>query len=489
MSESQKNSSGEIVLIDDIGLYTQVAYVQNNALRGFKLEAKTTQHRVNDIFLAKVERVISSLNAAFVDIGTSKSAFLPLDKPSSASTVHPGHLIIVQLKRLPTATKAARVTTDISLSKSALVFRPNGNEVAVSNRVPNKAEKRRLRKSFIERLANSSVLDSGGFILRSNAIGISLDALCEQAEELIQEWTELQTRSGEQRTPHKLKAQLSLLQSVLADAHADVHAHAHAGPSSYYLASLDDLIETEDQVPSGVTHFGVQKSLFADFGIQGDIDALVSRTVDLPSGASLCFDQHEGLCSIDVNSSSAVELNARGDAVQSAIKRINSEAAKMIALQLRLRNLGGLVVIDFINMESLTDQIEVRDLLAAELKLDPAPTQVGDFSEFGLLEMQRARIGEDLASQLQQVCNDCSGSGWVASSVMVANQIFKELVLSAQKEAGVQRYTIKADSAVIQLLELNYTDQLKRLSQRFDCELTLSPNARSRETLYDIVLR
>jgi len=489
------------ILIDDIGAFTQVAWLADGELEDYEVEEKHAGSRIGDVYLGHVERVIESLNAAFVDIGEERAAFLPLGSAKdSGPSIFPGQRIAVQLKRFASATKAARVSTDITLAGSALVYRPNGSGVTVSNRIADKRLKRALRDELLAWLADNSV--GGGFIIRSSVSEVLIDAEDHEADlikEIVQNgvlaekkrhataWQDSLKSVATMTKPQCLVRAPNLIQRVFAHADSqEAEIVFSALEHDQWLASQGFDPHSNDSNELGVAvlskaHQG-QDSLFDAWSVGEQVRSLGAQMVNLPSGGSLVFDHNEAMTTVDVNSSAAIQ-GSNGDLAL----QINLEACEALATQARLRDLGGLLVIDFINMKSDLDRKKVFNALSSALKKDSAHTKISSFSQFGLLEMQRSRSGNGLQSLLFEECSLCQGKGFMSTAVGVADQIVRELVCSARNES-VAAYTIKAHQAVISVLQLDLSDELRKFGNDYECELTLSPDTQYLQSDYDIVL-
>ena len=491
------------ILIDDIGAFTQIAWLVDGELVGYEVEAKHIESRIGDVYLGQVERVIEGLNAAFVDIGQERAAFLPLSGGAgAASNVFPGQRIAVQLKRFASATKAVRISTDITLAGSALVYRPNGSGVTVSNRIADKRLKRALRNGLLEWLADNNVV--GGFIIRSS-ISEELTDVQDYQADLVKEVVrnsvvaEAQSQAIAWQAslesvakmsapkPQRLISAPNLVQKVFAQAESqDSEIVFSAIEQDQWLASRGLSVHSSNSNPLSAAAFAkphvAKESLFDAWGVGDLVRSVRAQVVGLPTGGSLVFDYDEAMTVVDVNSSAATQGSDRELAL-----RINLEACEVLATQARLRDLGGLLVIDFINMTSDLDRQKVFSALTEALKQDPAHTQISNFSQFGLLEMQRSRSGQGINNQLFEKCSACQGRGLVLTVVGVADQIIQELVSSARKER-VAAYSIKAHPAVIKVLQLDLSDELRKFGNEHECELTLSSDTQYLQSDYDIVL-
>lgn len=468
------------ILLDDIGAFTQAAWIEDGSLIDYQIEAKALQSRIGDVYLGKVERVVESLRAAYVDIGASQSAFLPLAAGASAGkrtidSVFTGQKLYVQLKRFATPTKAARLSTDITLPGSALIYCPIGAGVTVSKRIADRTRKRALREQMQSWLEQNGV--SGSFIVRARAVDLSAPALFAEALELSAQWHASRVNRAGASKPQRILSAPSLVERVVQASKADsitcVLATLHA---SNWLKAQALTESPYWQVYAQAT------PLFTRWGVDELIRSLTLREVALPSGGGIVFDQSEALTVIDVNSGSASQDNAPDTAMNT-----NLEACVSLAEQLRLRNLGGLCVIDFINLESEQQQDRIISALAAALQPDALVQPTSGFSQSGIVELRRSRRGSSLSQMLREPCPSCLGAGQVDAPLFIAHQIVQELVASARKYRA-NAYTIKVGSAVLAVLNTVLATELASVRAEFECELTLSEQAHNAKADYAIIL-
>ncbi len=477
-------SKAKTILLDDIGAFTQAAWLEDGRLRDYQIEPKAVHSQIGDVYQGKVERVVESLQAAFVDIGAARPAFLPL-RPATGSDVsasnrsrsllYVGQKVYVQLKRFATSSKAVRVSTDITLPGIGLIYCPNGIEVTVSQRIVERNKKRVLRQLVLNWLEQHAA--QGSFIVRADAVDFSEQTLLDEALELHTLWQTSLARAANNSKPHLILQAPSLVQRVARASQASsLPCQIAALQPSRWLAE-HDLSES----PLWQVHTHTQ-SLFVHWGIDTLIQSLSQREVALPSGGSLVFDESEALTLIDVNSGSAVQTSAAEVAINT-----NLEACVSLAEQLRLRNLGGLFVIDFINLESEQQRQRILSALREALQSDPQVRLPSGFSASGLVELQRGRRGNTLQQWSHAPCTTCGGSGRVFTPLFIAHQIVHELTASARKYSATA-YTIKADSAVLQELSTTLANELVKLRTEFECELTLSEQAHNTQPQYAILL-
>ena len=438
---------------------TRVALLAEGRLQELALERHDGGVPVGRIHLARVARVISGMQAAFVDYGAERSGFLTARDALSAGQalaemgdgpvriaeqVHEGQAILVQVTKEPIADKGARLTCDLALPGRHLVLRPKRPGIALSRRIEDEAERTRLLQ-LTEPLAAEG---AGGFVVRTAAIGADGQALAADAAALQGLWRCIQERVGEVRPPallhgdddpvmRALRDHLypSVARVVIDDAGALARARAYA---ERFLPWAVDRLEA---------HLGPEP-LFDRHDVEADIEEALEQQVELASGGSISIEATEALTVIDVNSGRFTE----GRDVEETALQTNLEAAAEIARQLRLRDIGGLIVIDFIHLEQLPNVPRLLQAFDSALALDRAPSRRSAMSSFGLVEMTRKRVREPLDAVMGEPCRSCAGSGRRPSPRAVADRILRQVEREAAALQG-RALSIAAAPAVIAELE------------------------------------
>jgi ribonuclease G len=444
-----------ILLINAEGPEHRVALLENGQLSELYIERPKERGLAGNIYKGRVIRVLPGMQAAFVDIGIDKAAFLHVADVADASgdggasyfddddsaadprdedlaeasptppreveiqkLLHEGQEIVVQVSKDPLGTKGARVTTYISLPGRHLVFMPTVSHVGISRRIGSEAERKRLRDT-LEELRDPQV----GYIIRTAAEGQPADKLRADMDFLAKLWEEIQRHSLTAGAPSLLHADLDLILRCVRDLlNTDVESCLVDDPGQY--ERIRTFIDTfMPRYLSRVKLYVLEEPLFDHFGTETELDRALERKVWLKSGGYLVIDQAEALTAIDVNTGRYVGRRNLED----TITRINLEAVREIATQLRVRNLGGIIIIDFIDMEKEVNREKVWRTLVDALRHDRARSNVGRISELCLVEMTRKRTRESLGRMLTQACFYCDGKGYLKSPTTVCFEILRHI--------------------------------------------------------------
>ncbi len=460
------------LLVNTTPLETRVALLEGGVLQEIFIERASRRGLVGNLYKGRITRVLPGMQAAFVEVGLARSAFLHADDividdarraalgiasgdgsddPASRPEidirrlVDPGDDLLVQVVKDPLGTKGARLTTFVTLPARYLVFMPRGRGIGISSRIEDEAERARLRA-----MVQSLVADGhpGGYILRTAAEGVDAAALAVDLEYLERLWRQVRERHLRATPGALVHEDLPLARRVLRDELARgveqvwVDDAAELGELRQFVGEL-----LPDGAPSLGLHAAV-RPLFDLFGIEAEIARALERQVPLPSGGHLVIDQTESMTTIDVNTGAFVGHIGLED----TIFRTNLEAATAIARQLRLRNLGGIIIVDFIDMQDEAHRAQLLTALRAALGGDHAKTSVGGISPLGLVEMTRKRTRESLERQLCDPCPACQGRGWVRSVETVCRDIFREIRRQAPVSAGAGWMVLAHQEVVARLL-------------------------------------
>lgn len=428
-------------ILINVGLTeTRVALLAAGRLVELHLAREGNDTMVGDIYLGRVDKVVPGMQAAFVDLGLARSGFLaamdaavlgpdPKVTPSIESVIKDGDIVLVQVSKDPIGDKGPKITADVTLAGRALVYTPLSPTLAVSRRIADAAERDRLT-ALTEGLREAG----DGFILRTVAIGAEAAELTAEAAGLRQLWRELQGRvtAAKGKAPCRLHRDLDPVTRSLRD---------HGGPavSSIRIDEGEALTAARTYVGRFAPMLSGRLSwhrgpepLFARHNVQGQIEAALRPRVRLPAGGEITIQATEGLTAIDVDSGSYVTGRDQGETA----RVINVEAAVEIARQLRLRAIGGLIVIDFIHMNDAASVQQVLDAFNRALADDPAPIRVTGMSELGLVEMTRRRVREPLAHLLTESCPTCDGDGRVPTLAAALADLLRAVEREAAKAVG-----------------------------------------------------
>ncbi len=444
-------------IVVNVGLLeTRVAVQEGNLLTELYLERHRHRSIVGSVYKGTVTNVLPGMQAAFVDIGLAKDAFLyagdytanvgpeeagddevdadldPDEEPRREATrpiaemLSRGQPVLVQVSKESLGTKGARTTSFISLPGRYVVYMPQASHVGVSRRIRDEHERERLRETL-----RSLPLPPGGFILRTNAEGKGQAEFAQDVEFLGRLWAQIQARFEQAQPPAVLHEEMDLTFRVVRDLLSPevdefvVDDRAGWDKCLGYVRALVPSLEARVQL------YTERAPVFDHFGVEKDIEKALRRRVWLKSGGYIVIDHTEALVSIDVNTGKYV---GKRDFEQTVLK-INLEAVNEVVRQIRLRDLGGIIIIDFIDMEILDHREQVYKALTRALVEDKARTNVLEISELGLVEMTRKRVRQDLRALLTQHCPTCRGTGVVKSDETLAIEIYRAIQAKAAAEA------------------------------------------------------
>lgn len=352
--------------------------------------------------------------------GPSRASMQTTNLPAISDLLKPGQEILVQIAKEPIAKKGARITSHIALPGRFLVFMPTVNHVGVSRKISSDDERRRLKQILLSEKAEAT----GGFIVRTAADGASEQELRSDLRFLINLWNDIKGRSDSSKSPALIYHDLNLVERILRDQVTDNFSHIWVDSETEYERVLRFLQRFEPSLIRRVKLYSKETPLFEQFGISEEINKALRSKVWLKSGGSIVINQTEALVAIDINTGKYVGKTAR---LEDTIVKTNLDAIPEIVRQIRLRDLGGIIVIDFIDMDERKNRQKVLAALEEELKNDRAPSKVLQFNDFGLVAITRKRVKQSLERTLSTQCSICTGTGMVKSPVTVANEIYIEM--------------------------------------------------------------
>ena len=472
---------------------TRVAVIDQGSVQELHIERTASRGLVGNIYLGKVVRVLPGMQSAFIDVGLERTAFLHVadiyeprtngDSPRPIERIlHEGQSLIVQVIKDPIGSKGARLSTQMSLAGRLLVYLPKEKHIGISQRIGDEAGREALRERLAQLVPDE---ESGGFIVRTNAEDADDAALAEDIAYLRKTWACI--REAASRTPPGalLRQDLCLMQRVLRDM-------AWAGTQSIIRIDSQEQLqrllrfgnEFMPQAARLLSHYSGERPIFDLYGIDEEITRALGRRVELKSGGYLVIDQTEALTTIDVNTGAFTGARNFGE----TIFKTNLEAAQAIARQLRLRNLGGIIIVDFIDMATPEHQQAVLAELRRQLARDRVKTTAADgFSPLGLLELTRKRTRESLAQMLSQPCPLCQGSGRVRTARTVAYDILREILREAH-QFNPREFRIVAHPAVIALLQDEESQHLASLSDHIGKPISLQAESSLGLESFDVAL-
>lgn len=484
----------EEILVNITPQETRVALIQQGIVQELHIERSQNRGIVGNVYLGKVTRVLPGMQSAFVDIGLDKAAFLhvaDLWMPKSSQAegtpieklVFDGQTILVQVLKDPLGTKGARLSTHISVAGRNLVYLPqedNGNQIAISQKIDKQEDRDALKRRFQALLPKN---ETGSYILRTSAEDAEDQELANDLQYLSATWKKIKDNSTRLPAPSLLHQDLSLSERVLRDLATEATGQIRID-SHENLEKLKTFAQNfmPNQLEKLVLYRG-ERPLFDLYDTETEINRALGRRVDLKSGGYLMIDQTESMTTIDVNTGSYVGAKTFDD----TIYKTNLEAAQTIARQLRLRNLGGIIIIDFIDMHSIEHQTTVLEELNKSLMRDKARTSVNPFSALGLVEMTRKRTRESLAHLLCEPCEVCQGKGQVKTAQSICYEILRE-VLREHRQFNPKEFRIIASADVIDRFLEEESGHMAQLIDFIGKPIRLQAESSFNQEQYDIVL-
>lgn len=483
------------ILINWAPQETRVAIVENGAVQELHIERALERGLVGNIYTGRVARVLPGMQSAFVDIGLERAAFLHVaDVHVSGAPprgdaaqqvpierlVFEGQTLMVQVIKDAIGTKGARLSTQISIAGRLLVHLPQDRHVGISQRIESTEEREALRARIHALLP---LEDPGGYIVRTMAESASDEELAADIAYLRKTWQEIRNRAKTAKPPTLVFEDLTLAQRVLRDlACADTQSIQVDSRENYVkLRSFAE--EYMPQLTKLLEHYTGERPLFELHSVEEEIEKALARRVDLKSGGYLIFDQTEAMTTIDVNTGGFVGSRNFDE----TIFKTNLEAAHQIARHLRLRNLGGIILIDFIDMESEEHRAQVLAELHKALGRDHTKISVSGFTSLGLVEMTRKRTRESLAHMLCEPCVACGGQGIVKTARSVAYDVMREILREA-RQFTPREFRIVSSPQVIELFLDEESQHLAGLSDFIGKPISLQSEPAIGQGQYDIVL-
>jgi ribonuclease G len=476
---------------------TRVAVLQQGVVQELHIERTASCGIVGNIYFGRVVRVLPGMQSAFIDIGLERTAFLHVadiwEERRGEATLNgneplrpierilsEGQNLLVQVLKDPLGSKGARLTTQMSIAGRLLVFLPQEQHIGISQRIEGEVEREALR-ARIQNLLQSG--DTGGYIARTVAESASDGELASDIVYLRRSWSEIQHRAKSARPPALLHHDLNLAQRVLRDLVTPETTRVTLDSRENFQKLAGFAQEYMPQIAGLLEHYVGERPLFDLHGVEEEIQKALARRVDLKSGGYLIVDQTEAMATIDVNTGGFVGLKNFDD----TIFKTNLEAAQTIARQLRLRNLGGIIIADFIDMENEEHKSAVLAELNKALIRDRTRISVNGFTTLGLVEMTRKRTRESLAHVLCETCPTCGGRGQVRTARTICYEILRE-VLREARQFDAREYRVLAAPAVTNLFLDEESQALAMLSDFIGKPVALQAESGYSQEQYDIVL-
>jgi ribonuclease G len=485
----------EEILINVTPQETRVAVVENGVLQEVYIERARQRGIVGNVYKGKVVRILPGMQAAFVDIGLERTAFLhasdirspsvPENGTGATPPIHEllkdGQEVVVQVLKDPIGTKGARLTMQITLPARYLVFLPYSRHIGISQKIGDEATRERLRE--LVRSAIPEAAEEGGYILRTLAETATEEEIETDIRYLRRVWAACRERIGSAAARGLIHEDLPLSLRAMRDLVRGNIEKIRIDSREIYTKAIDFGIEFIPEVADRIEHYPGERPIFDLYSVEDEIEKALDRKVMLKSGGYLILDQTEAMTTIDVNTGAYVGHRN----LEETLFKTNLEAAQAIARQLRLRNLGGMIIVDFIDMTESEHKRQVLRALERALSRDRTKVYMTEISPLGLVELTRKRTRESLEHVLCQPCPVCEGRGMVKTPQTVCYEIFREILREA-RQYGAEEYLVLAAQPVIDMLLDEEAGSLVKLQEFIGKSIQLKVEPFYMQEQYDVVL-
>ncbi|HSH43949.1 MAG TPA: ribonuclease G [Arenicellales bacterium] len=485
----------EEVLINVTPQETRVAVVENGVLQEVHIERSQSRGIVGNIYKGKVVRILPGMQAAFVDIGIERTAFLHAsdvtrgdnggdnggDAPSMTELLHDGQEVVVQVLKDPLGTKGARLTMNLSIPARYLVYVPASEQIRISQKI-DKADDRERLKQLVARLAEEEEV-GGGLIIRTLAESASDDELRLDVQFLKKIWGRVRAGIQQSAAPALIHEDTPLAMRTMRDLVRDNVEKVRIDSRENYQKAVKFARELIPEVVDRIEYYPGERPIFDLYSVEDEIQRSLDRQVPLKSGGYLVIDQTEAMTTVDVNTGGFIGRRN----LEETLFKTNLEAAQAIARQLRLRNIGGIIIIDFIDMEDPEHRRQVMRALEKALAKDRTTTFATDMSPLGLVEVTRKRTRESLEQVICEPCPTCGGRGVVKTPRTVCYEIFREIMREARQFDGAE-YLVLASQLVVDMLLDDEAANLAELQGFIGKPVRLHVEPSYRQYEYDVVL-
>src|SRR5438876_923893 len=481
------------ILINVTPQETRVAMLEQGVVQELHMERASARGLVGNIYLGRVARVLPGMQSAFTEIGLERAAFLHIadiwenrqnghghDTKPIERILHEGQSLLVQVIKDPIGTKGARLSTQSSLAGRLLVFLPQDSHIGISQRIEDEAERESLREKLQHLLPEGL---AGGFIIRTMAETASEKEMQNDLEYLTHLWRDLTEKSKMVPSPSLVYQDLNLAQRVLRDMATEETTRIFVDSRETLQKMEEFAAQYTQNVLERIEPYVGERPLFDLHGVEDEIQKALARRVDRKPGGYLIIDQTEAMTTIDVNTGGLVG----GRSFDDTIFKTNLEAAQVIARQLRLRNLGGIIIIDFIDMQNADHRAAVLAEFNKALDRDRTRLTVNGLTQPGLVELTRKRTRESLAHVLCEPCVTCGGRGELRTAQTVCYEILREIVREA-KQFNAREFRILASQSVIDLFLDEESQSLAQLGDFIGKPISLQVETLYTQEQYDVIL-
>ncbi|MCK9238286.1 MAG: ribonuclease G [Thiopseudomonas sp.] len=482
----------EEILINITPMESRVAMLENGVLQEVHIERTQRRGIVGNIYKGKVVRVLPGMQAAFVEIGLERAAFLPFDEVRVASeeavetasvALQEGQLIVVQVTKDPIGSKGARLTTYLSLPSRYLVYMPASDHVGVSLKIEDEDERERLKNLVCQCIENEQHKHQGGFIVRTAAESVGDEEMLADIRYLHRLWDQVVEHINKCSSCCLIYEDLALPMRALRDFVCEGTEKVRIDSRETMQKALRFVSELMPELSERIEHYPGERPIFDLYNIEDEIQHALQPKVPLKSGGYLVIEPTESMTTIDVNTGAFVGHRT----LEETIFKTNLEAAIAIARQLRLRNLGGIIIIDFIDMDDEEHRRQVLRTLERQLERDHAKTHIVGISELGLVQMTRKRTRESLSQILCAPCPTCSGRGELRTAETVCYEIFREILREARTYQA-EGYMVLASQSVVDRLLDEEAGNLADLEVFIERPIKFQVETMYSQEQYDVVL-
>ncbi|MEQ1915617.1 MAG: ribonuclease G [Gallionella sp.] len=478
----------EELLINVTPQETRVAVMQLGVVQDLHIERTSSRGIVSNVYMGTVKRVLPGMQSAFIDIGLERSAFLHVadiwennaDPKPIERVLHEGQSLLVQVIKEPIGSKGARLSTQLSIAGRVLVYLPQESHIGVSQRIENDVQRVHLRTKLQSLLPEDH---KGGYIIRTVADADDEPDFAADIDYLDKLWRAIQVAVKTASAPQMLYQELDISLRVLRDFVTQATTRIQIDSRATYQKMNEFALAYIPSAADKLEHYPGVRPLYDLYGVEEEIERALSKRVDLKSGGYLIIDQTEALTTVDVNTGGFVGLRNFDD----TIFKTNLEATQVIARQLRLRNLGGIIICDFIDMDNEEHRNAVLEEFRKALARDHTRISVHGFSALGLVEMTRKRTRESLAHLMCEPCPTCKGRGEVKTAQTVCYEILREIVREA-RQFNAREYRILAGQQVIDLFLDEESQTLAQLSDFIAKPISLQVESTYNQVQYDVIL-
>lgn len=490
----------EEILINFGPTETRVALVENGVLQEVYVERASSKGYVGNLYKGKVVRVLPGMQAAFVDIGQERAGFIhvaginPINEDGIEERsnheadirdlLREGQEVLVQVTKDPISSKGARLTTHLSVSARYLVYMPHSDHIGISNRIEDEEERERLR-GIVQKLAEeyAEEYQGGGFIIRTVAEGATEEEIRADIPFVLKIWHDLADDIKKAKAPALIYEDLPLFMRTIRDIMRPNIERVRIDSRESFQRMAKFAKHYAPEIGKCIEHYPGERPIFELFGVEDEIQRALEPKVMLKSGGYLLVEQTEAMSTIDVNTGAYVGHRN----LEETIFKTNLEAAAAIARQLRLRNLGGIIIIDFIDMQDTEHQRQVLRTLEKHLEKDRAKTSITGVSELGLVEMTRKRTRESLGRMLCEPCPVCQGRGLLKTPETVCYEIFREILRESRTYEN-EKFTVLASQLVIDRLLDEESSNVADLESFIGRTIEFQVESLYSQEEYDIVL-